>query len=98
MKTATFLTPVGRAATAGLSDEIHVHFFDYRDIPLEWENASSGYVRSEHYANYFRLVSFALEPQIDTISDSPWHYSIGALSSVAQVRTLIVFYDVQVVF
>ncbi|KAK0490444.1 cyclopropane-fatty-acyl-phospholipid synthase [Armillaria novae-zelandiae] len=59
-----------RIAAAGLSDKIHVHLLDYRDIPSEWENAFDAFVSvemlehvgSKHYANYFRLVSFALKP------------------------------------
>ncbi|PBL01917.1 putative cyclopropane fatty acid synthase [Armillaria gallica] len=59
-----------RTAAAGLSDKIHVHLLDYRDIPSEWENAFDAFVSvemlehvgSKHYANYFRLVSFALKP------------------------------------
>lgn len=43
---------------------------DYRDIPLSWENAFDTFVSvemlehvgSKYYADYFRLVSFALKP------------------------------------
>ncbi|KAK0436061.1 Mycolic acid cyclopropane synthetase-domain-containing protein [Desarmillaria tabescens] len=50
-----------RIAAAGLSDKIHVHLLDYRDIPSEWENAFDAfvsvemleYIGSKHYSNYF---------------------------------------------